>query len=325
MPGGTNRSRPGRIDLHTHSTASDGELSPRELVAAAAAAGIGTLALTDHDNMAGIPGAQAEAFDHGIEIVPAVEIGCETPSEGITDILGYFVEAETPSLQALFLRIRAGREERARAMVDRLRGRGIEIAFEDVAAIAGTAPIGRPHIAQALFDSGVVTDFGIAFAELIGVRAPAYVPRTRLSPAEACAVIRAAGGVPVIAHPVPPGAPRRDPKRLRHLLPTLVEAGLGGLECHYPSYSAGTVRWLRALADHNGLVPTGGSDFHGARRPDRMLGSVDVPPETVERLRAASSGAGSSVTSIADSDATSGAASIAESGAASRARSEQRS
>lgn len=281
------RPRPGRIDLHTHSTASDGELSPRELVATAADAGVGTLALTDHDTMAGVPEAQAEARRRGIEIVPAVEIGCLTPDEGIVDILGYFVDADTPSLQALFLRIRDSREERARAMVERLRAERIAITFEDVATVAGSAPIGRPHVAQALADAGVVADVGSAFTELIGVDGPGYVSRLRLNPADVCEAVRAAGGVPSMAHPVPPGAPRRDPKRLRHFLPRLVEAGLGGLECHYPRYSTETVRWLRTLADHNGLIPTGGSDYHGARLPGRTLGCVDVPADTVERLREA--------------------------------------
>ena len=286
MSGQTNT----RIDLHAHSTASDGELTPTELVEAAAAAGVGTLALTDHDTTAGIAEAEVAARQHGMEIVPAAEIGCETPEHGITDVLAYFIERDTPSLQTLFGRIREARLERAEIMVRRLRERGIEITLEEVLAVAGDAPIGRPHVAQALVNAGLVPDVPSAFARYIGHDGPAYAPRLRLLPAEACAEVRAAGGVPVIAHPVPPWNSRRDPKRLRTFLPPLVEAGLGGLECHYPGYSAKTIRWLRALADHNGLVPTGGSDFHGARRPGRFLGCVDVPAETVERLRDAASG-----------------------------------
>lgn len=297
MIAGAESSRADRIDLHTHSTASDGELSPSDLVAAAVAAGVTVLALTDHDTLAGVPEAACAAEGSGIEIIPAVEIGCQTEDGGITDILGYFVDGADPGLQALFERIRRGRLERAREMVERLRRLGVAVTIDDVAAVAGAAPIGRPHVAQALAASGAVRDARDAFATLIGVGGPAYVPRLRLQPDEACAVIRAAGGVPSMAHPVPPprAAKRtgagRDPKRLRECLPGLVEAGLGGLECHYPGYGPSTVRWLTALADHHGLVPTGGSDFHGPCRPEQGLGCVDVPRESVERLRRSSAAA----------------------------------
>ncbi len=272
------------LDLHSHSTASDGSLSPTELVRAAARAGVTHLALTDHDGMDGIAEAEAAAAEVGIALVPGVELSTE--HDGLTsDILGYFPNPDHPGLAAHFAATREERQGRAARMVDSLQDLGADIDLARVRDLAPGGLITRPHVAQALVEAGFVADRSEAFRRYIGQGRPAYVPRAKLSPEDACALLRAAGGVPVLAHPVPPYRAFADPKGLRRLLPRLKAAGLGGLECHYPGYSAPTVRWLVVLADHFGLVPTGGSDFHGSWRPRNPLGGVStVPADTVERL-----------------------------------------
>ncbi len=278
---------PPRIDLHTHTTASDGSLAPRELVALAAAGGVTHLAVTDHDTTAGLAAAEAEARARGIAFVTGIELSSE--ADGIaTDILGYFIDPAAPALQAVLARIRDVRQARAATMVARLRDLGAPITLDDVHAFAGPdTAVARPHVARALVAAGFVADVPEAFRRYIGRHGPAYAERYKLTPAEACGLIRAAGGVPVVAHPTPPGNPFSDPKHLRTYLPPLVEAGLGGLECHYPGYTRRVSRWLEALAWHFKLVPTGGTDYHGPWRASPAPGTVDVPPDTVARLAAA--------------------------------------
>ena len=284
---------PPLLDLHSHSTASAGSLTPTELVRAAARAGVSHLGLTDHDSMDGIAEAREAALEAGITLVPGVELS--TQHDGMTsDLLGYFPDPAHAGLAAHFAATRQERGERAAGMVQQLRRLGADIDLERVQALAPGGLITRPHVAQALVEAGFVLDRAEAFRRYIGRGRPAYVARAKLSPEDGCALLRAAGGVPVLAHPVPPYRAFADPKRLLRLLPRLVEAGLGGLECHYPGYSARTVRWLEVLADHHGLVPTGGSDHHGPWRPHNPLGGVhSVPIDTVERLWAARGQSGS--------------------------------
>lgn len=275
------------IDLHSHSTASDGSLTPTELVRAAAHAGVSHLGLTDHDSMDGLAEAQAAAAGLGLTVIPGVELSTE--HDGLTsDILGYFPDPAHGGLAEHFAATRLEREGRAAGMVDHLQRLGADIDLARVQALAPGGLITRPHVAQALVETGFVLDRAEAFRRYIGQGRPAYVARVKLSPEDACALLRAAGGVPVLAHPVPPYRAFADPKGLLRLLPRLAAAGLGGLECHYPGYSARTIRWLEVLADANGLVPTGGSDHHGPWRPNNPLGGVrTVPADTVERLWAA--------------------------------------
>lgn len=280
----------GRIDLHAHTTASDGQLAPAALVQAAAERGVSVLAITDHDTVAGVAEARAAAVSVGVRVIAGIELNCDLPEgsgDDHADILGYFVDVADPGLLRLTEDILAARRERAREMVRRLRLLGADVTYDQVEAIAGSGAVGRPHVARALVAAGFVPDVPAAFRSYIGRGGPAYADRYRLSPADACRRVRAAGGVPGLAHPVPPDRPYSDPKRLRFFLVPLVEAGLGALECYYPGYTARVSRWLVALADYFGLVPTGGSDFHGPGRPERELGSVDVPAGTVERLAAA--------------------------------------
>jgi predicted metal-dependent phosphoesterase TrpH len=276
----------GVTDLHTHTTASDGSLTPEELVAFAAERGVAVLGITDHDTTEGLAAARGAATTLGVRVVDGIELNCDTEARH-ADVLGYLFDAEDTALQALLTTIRDVRERRAELMVERLKALGSSITFEKVAAVAGSGSVGRPHVAQVLVAEGFVPDVSAAFARYIGPGGPAYADRYRLAAPEACALIRRAGGVPVLAHPVAPHEAHGDEGRLRRFLQDLVDAGLGGLECFYSGYTAQVSRWLVALADHFALVPTGGSDFHGPWRVGRELGAVDVPPETVARLEAA--------------------------------------
>ncbi len=274
------------IDLHTHTTASDGSLTPSELVALAAESGIAVLGITDHDTTDGLGEGMVAAEECGITLVPGVELNCDL-EHGHADILGYLIDSEAPELCALLAKIRRARIVRAQSMVERLQALGAPVTYEEVRALAGDGVVGRPHVAQVLVDCGFVADVPSAFREYIGRDGPAYADRYRLTPAGACRIIRGAGGVPSLAHPVPAVNPRSDPLELRKFLPHLVEAGLGGMECYYPGYAGRFVRWLETLADHFGLVPTGGSDYHGQGWDGRRLGETHVPADTFERLRKA--------------------------------------
>jgi 3',5'-nucleoside bisphosphate phosphatase len=286
---------PVRIDLHTHTTASDGQLAPADLVAYARERGVGVLGITDHDTVGGIAEARTTGERLGVEVVAGVELNTDLDLAGPdgpdhADILGYLVDLADPAFARLLHDIRAARQTRARAMVDRLRALDATITYADVDALAAGGAVGRPHVARALVDSRFVPDIATAFRLYIGRGGPAYADRYRLGAADACRAVRAAGGVPVLAHPVPPANPWSDPLHLRTFLPPLVEAGLGGLECYYPGYTARVKRWLEALAWHFKLVPTGGSDFHGPWRNDREVGMVDLPADTLDRLRSAAGG-----------------------------------
>lgn len=278
--------RPIGIDLHSHSTASDGSLPPAELVALAARSGIGTLAITDHDTLAGLDEARRAADAHGMQLVDGVELGTVDP-RGRIDILGYLFDPHDAGFLSMLEAMRAAREERAARMVERLQALGLAITLDQVRANAAGPSIARPHVAQVLVASGAVPDVAAAFTRYIGEGGPAYVERYKLTADAACQAVRAAGGVPVLAHPVPPRRGWLDPLALRDILPALRDAGLGGLECFYPGYAPRVTRWLVGLADHFGLVPTGGSDYHGPWRPYNPLGEAAVPADTVARLEAA--------------------------------------
>jgi hypothetical protein len=190
-------------------------------------------------------------------------------------------------LQAALAKLRGARVLRARAMTGRLMQLGAPIAYADVEALADGDTVGRPHIARALVDCGFVDSVAEAFSRYLGHGRPAFVARARLSVDQALGLVTRTGGVAVLAHPTPVEDPLSDPKRLRMLLPSLIQAGLGGLECYYPGYTARVVRWLESLARHFELVATGGSDFHGPWRRDRGLGSAGVPEQCWSHLRAA--------------------------------------
>ena len=270
-----------RIDLHTHSTASDGLLPPARLVVTAREHGVGTLALTDHDTTAGLDEALADGRRIHVDVIPGVEINTDVDDYEV-HILGYYVDYGRPDFQAFLARMRAGRIDRARAMVEKLGGLGARVDWERVQSIAAGASIGRPHIARALVEARRVGTVQEAFERFLGRHAPAYVPRLKVSPEEAVEAIRAAGGAPVLAHP---GWASSGPVIGR--VPRLASHGLAGIEAYYPDHTPEMTAFFVEVARRHGLVVTGGTDFHGGGLATSVPpGSVAVPPEVVPALRA---------------------------------------
>jgi len=273
--------RRNRVDLHIHSTASDGALTPSEVVRLAQGHDLSVIALTDHDTLGGVAEAQQAAMHTGLEIVAGLEINSEG-EWGDLHFLGYYVDPENESLREKLQAIRDTRVNRARAMLDRLATMGMPLKWEEVRASAAGDSIGRPHVAQALLKQGYVETLPEAFVRFIGNDGPAYVPRLRLTPPEVIQAIRQAGGVPVIAHPGLTGPEAVD------RIPEFVAYGLGGVEVYYPQHPPETVNRLLALCREHKLLATGGSDFHGLDvAGGTQLGSVHVPFECTERLRRA--------------------------------------
>jgi len=276
------------VDLHTHTTASDGTHTPPQLVSRAAKLAVKVIAITDHDSTAGVPSAQTAGERLGVEVIAGVEINTDVPGAEV-HILGYFVDPDHEELNVELARIREGRVGRARKMAEVLTGMGAPVRFERILEIAGEGSVGRPHVAQALLEAGHVATFGEAFEKYIGRNSPAYVERMKFTPAEACGLIRRAGGVPVLAHPVffdRYGAIKSS-VNLEALLAETIAAGLLGLETYYPNYDAVTVEYLLGIARRYGLVVTGGTDFHGSKPNEPDLGGVYVPRKVVRRLREA--------------------------------------
>ncbi len=271
----------GRVDLHTHSTASDGVLTPSEVARLAVERGLVAIALTDHDSLSGIAEAQQAAAGTPLEVIAGVEISCEG-EWGDLHLLGFYVDQANGRLSSQLEEMRAGRLKRARRMVARLQDLGLELEWEEVQALAGGESVGRPHVARALLNRGHVSSVEEAFAIYLGRSGPAYVARTRVTPCEAVATITEAGGVPVLAHPACSG------ERAIARVAGLADCGLRGLEVHYPHHAPSDVKRLLGLCERHGLLATGGSDFHSPNGGEgAALGSVDVPLECLERLREA--------------------------------------
>ena len=270
-----------RVDLHTHSTASDGIYSPTDLLRRARDAGLEVLALTDHDTSGGLQEAAEAAKTQGIDFIPGVEINTDI-SGGEVHVLGYFIEYQRPEFQATLQVLRDARERRGERMVELLNEQGVSITWDRVREIAQGA-VGRPHVAKALLEAGYVQSIGEAFDKYIGKDCPAYVPRYKLTPVDAVHLILSANGLQVMAHPIT--LPGLD--ELRTWLPGLCEAGLVGLETYYGPYTPEEEQELHALADEYHLIPTGGTDFHGPGIHPTPLGGRYVPYEAVERLKAA--------------------------------------
>jgi predicted metal-dependent phosphoesterase TrpH len=269
----------GGVDLHSHTIASDGGLSPRELVREAARRGVRVLAITDHDSTE----ALAEAFDEvakhpPMTLVPGIEINCDVDG-GEIHILGYFLEYEVEWFQTFLREQRSERKERVHRIAARLAELGMPIDPEEVFALVKEGSAGRPHIAQVMLARGYVKTYREAFDRYLRAGGPANVPRKKLSPAQAIATIRKTGGVPVLAHP---GLADLD-----GMIPDLVKAGLMGIECYYQEHSAAqTLNYLRMCKDWN-LVTTGGSDFHGLHiGRSNPLGTPAVPLSVYEALKA---------------------------------------
>jgi predicted metal-dependent phosphoesterase TrpH len=268
-----------RIDLHTHSTASDGLFSPAELVQRASEAGLTLIGLVDHDTTNGVAEALAAGASLGVTVIPGAEINTDLPEgQGEAHVLGYYLDVDQPAFQATLAFLRDAREKRGERMVQHLRAQGINVEWSRVRELAqGT--VGRPHVALALIEAGYATDVSDAFARYLTRGKAGFVQRFKLSPEQAIGLIRSAQGVPVLAHPA------GIAELAETILPALVEAGLLGLECYYGQYDDDTVARLLALANAYDLVATGGSDYHGPNMHPTPLGERWVPPETAERLR----------------------------------------
>lgn len=261
-----------KIDLHLHSHVSDGDLSPGELMARAAAAGLGIVALTDHDTAAGVDAALTAAASLPIRVVPGIEMSTRWGDHEL-HVLGYWIDPHAPAIQEHQAASVHRRTDRMERMVANLQRMGIPITYEEVASAAGpeARSIGRPHLARALLAAGHTRYYGEAFARFISDAGPAFVPQDFPSPAEAIAMIHAAGGLAAWAHPPLPA--------LEELMPRMAGWGLDGVECYRPSLTPVEVEILLGTARHFGLLPTGGSDWHGPHRA--ALGDFFVRPDQV--------------------------------------------
>ena len=257
-----------RIDLHVHTTHSDGSFSTREVMAFAKQAGLTALAITDHDIVEAIPEATAIGQELGIEVVPGVEISSRL-GESELHILGYFLNWTDPILAQRLSTLRDSRHLRNPKIVQRLNDLGIPITYEEVRALAGTESVGRPHIARLLMEKKFVTSAKDAFDRYLANGRPAFVDRELPLPAEAVRWIREAGGVPVLAHPT---WVRTSADGLRGLVRDLKAAGLGGIEVHYSTHTPSQTTEYLDLAKQCDLLVTGGSDFHGVTKPDIEVG-----------------------------------------------------
>lgn len=271
----------GYIDLHTHSTASDGTFPPREVVRLAKERRLKALALTDHDTIAGLPEAMAAGQEFGIEVIPGVEISARH-ANGSMHILGYFLDYESEPLARRLTVLQKARQDRNPQIIAKLNQLGIPLTMEQVERLSGGGQVGRPHIARALYEGGYVRSLQEAFDIYLGNDGKAYVSKFRFPPEEAMAMIRDAGGIPVLAHPFTLGL--HTSETLRPLLKELMALGLAGIECYYPEHSFGQEALYLFLARELGLLVTGGSDFHGDNKPEVTLGRITCAPLLVYDL-----------------------------------------
>jgi predicted metal-dependent phosphoesterase TrpH len=261
------------VDLHTHSTASDGTLPPEQVIDAAARCGLVALALTDHDTIDGVRAARQAAEQVGIRVIAGVELSAYDEEREI-----HLLALHLSNLDALETRLaelRASRHVRAAKIVEKLNALGVPLTLDEVLQQANGGSVGRPHVARALIARGLVADFRDAFMRYLGNNGSAFVAKERLSIQDAIAIAHEAGAIAIWAHPSDGGR--------RERLEPLVAAGLDGVEIKHPSHSGEDMKRLQALTDFFGLVPSGGSDWHGASEGPRRLGMMNVPMEWLEK------------------------------------------
>ena len=273
------------IDLHCHSTASDGSLPPAGVVQLAREAGISALALTDHDTVAGIPEARAEAARVGLDFISGIEISCTYPAPGVMHLLGYGVDETCPLLAKLTGELEEARNQRNPLMIKRLNELHVAVSMEEWQKEAGGAVVGRPHLARILVRKGYCSSIKGAFNKYLGQGAAAYVDKEKLAPARAIEMIRAAGGIAVLAHPVQLHV--SNDAQLETTVKNLVDMGLRGLETMHSDHGGNLMEKYADLAQRLGLLQTGGSDFHGDVKQTIKLGRCRrkrVPREFYEKL-----------------------------------------
>lgn len=283
----------GGIDLHIHSTASDGSHKPSELLQMAAQLGLEAISITDHDTLTGTRTALIGNIPEGLHFITGVEISAQPPSEcqidGSLHILGYGIDPDYPPLVDALAEMQDSRDQRMTRIVERLSAIGVPIALQQVLDEVGQGSAGRPHVASAMIKAGVVADVDEAFDRFLAKGRPAFVSKKRLDCARTITLIQAAGGVPVLAHPCLIRTHGQEGLRaLAPLLQRLIDMGLEGIEVYYPRHSTQDVADLADTAAQLGLLITGGSDFHGKISPDIQmgcgLGDLYVPFELFERL-----------------------------------------
>lgn len=274
------------IDLHTHSTASDGSMKPKDLVRYASDKGLKAIALTDHDTVEGIASAVEEGKKTGFEVIPGVEISADFNGE--MHILGFYIDFERPELDNTLEMLKDFREKRNPEIVKKLNKLGMDITMVEVEQEVGGEVTGRVHIARVLKKKGYVKSIDDAFAKLLAAGRPAYTSREKLSPQEAISTITGAGGVAVLAHPVFLGI---DYRKLDVLLGELKEMGLKGVEAYYSNHTKNDTGKILRLALKHGLLVTGGSDFHGANKPEIEIGigkgNLKIEYDLLEKLKRA--------------------------------------
>lgn len=263
-------------DLHLHTCFSDGTERPRRVVELAHAAGLSAIAITDHDILDGYHEAAAAAQEHGLELIPGLEMSASQDGREV-HVLGFFVDLNHRAFQQRLADQRTRRIARIRDMVARLQQLGLVITPEEVLAAAQEGAVGRPHVAQALVRRGYVSTSREAFDRYIGANGPAYIPGSPLDPKEAIQSIRQAGGIPVLAHPIY----LKDDTMIERLH----QDGLVGLEVYHSSHTPQDIHRYEQLADRLGLLRTGGTDYHGASKEGSPIGSVKIPYEFVDALR----------------------------------------
>ena len=267
------------IDLHTHSTASDGQYAPNEVAARAAKAGTVAWALTDHDTVAGLEAAAAAARKLDVRFVPGIELSALLDEREV-HVLGHFIDPVHPELRAFEDKLADHRRGRVRKIVERLVQNGVAVTEEAILACSGGKTVGRPHVARAMVEAGAVSTVREAFDRFLGDGRPAYVGRFRLTAEEAIAMIKRAGGVATLAHPGPSKVQPRELRRLRGL-------GFDGVEADHPDHHPEQVDRYREIAAEVDLVCTGGTDFHGELvSPDRFLGTSRMAAAELDRLAA---------------------------------------
>ena len=278
------------VDLHLHTRASDGTLTPTDLVDLCAERGLKVIAVSDHDSTEGLSEAGDAAARHdGLQIIPAIELSTDIPGSEI-HLLGYYLDTSDADFQETLARFRDGRYERGRLMVERINQIGYDISWDRVRESAGDAAIGRPHIAAVMVEQGYFKYPKDVFDKLIGREGAAYVERPKLTPEEAIRILRDNGAVPVLAHPTysKVKSDRGEVQSLEDTLIELKDCGLEGMEVFYGDYTPEQVNYLHDLSKKLDLIPCGGSDYHCSGNPGEPTpGTVGPPMETVDRLESA--------------------------------------
>lgn len=278
----------GNVDLHLHTTASDGVMRPSEIVRYAKKKGLQAIAITDHDTIEGLEEGVSEGERIGFEVIPGIEISAEH-APGSMHLLGYFFDICHPLLKERLTYLQNARAERNPKIVAKLNDLGIRVTYEDVIRASGGGQVGRPHFAQVLLDKGYVNSFQEAFDQFLKKGAPAYVDKFRFTPKEALHFINKAGGVGVLAHPNTLGI--NGYGDLERLILELMEYGLRGIEVYYPEHSSLAVAQYGAIVERHGLLATGGTDYHGLEKDGLDIGvgrgGMSLPYSLVEGLKAA--------------------------------------